>query len=202
MAVEDGGEHRSTSGMGRAAPLVVVMGVSGSGKSTVGAALAQRLGVPFGDADDFHPQANIDKMAAGHPLDDEDRKPWLDAIARWLSDRSGTTGGVVTCSALKRKYRDRILAEAPDAVFVHLAGSREVIAHRQASRPGHFMPASLLDSQFDTLEDLAATERGVAVEVSQSVDEIVHQAAAWVETAEMPRTQDTSQAPSAPDATR
>lgn len=159
------------------APLVVVMGVSGSGKSTVGAALAQRLGVPFGDADDFHPEANIAKMAAGHALDDDDRAPWLAAIASWLADRAGTTGGVVTCSALKRRYRDRIVADAPATVFVHLAGSREVIARRQASRPGHFMPASLLDSQFATLEDLEPDELGFAVDVAQPVDDIVRTAA-------------------------
>jgi len=154
-------------------PLVVVMGVSGSGKSTVGAALAQRLRVPFGDADDFHPQANIDKMSAGHALDDEDRRPWLAAIGQWLGLRAGTTGGVVTCSALKRAYRDQIREAAPDVVFVHLAGSRDVIARRQASRPGHFMPASLLDSQFATLEPLAADEDGVVLDVSRSVDELV-----------------------------
>lgn len=159
------------------APLVVVMGVSGSGKSTVGAALAQRLGVPFGDADDFHPEANIAKMAAGHALDDDDRAPWLAAIASWLAERAGTTGGVVTCSALKRRYRDRIVADAPGTVFVHLAGTREVIARRQASRPGHFMPASLLDSQFATLEDLEPDERGFAVDVAQPVDDIVRTAA-------------------------
>ncbi len=161
-------------------PLVVVMGVSGSGKSTVGAALAQRLRVPFGDADDFHPQANIDKMASGHALDDDDRRPWLEAIGSWLAERAGTTGGVVTCSALKQSYRDLIRDAAPTAVFVHLEGSREVIARRQASRPGHFMPASLLDSQFDTLEDLGEDEAGVAVDVAQSVDDIVAEAATWV----------------------
>ncbi|HEY1134806.1 MAG TPA: gluconokinase [Nocardioides sp.] len=161
-------------------PLVVVMGVSGSGKSTVGAALAQRLRVPFGDADDFHPQANIDKMASGRPLDDEDRAPWLAAIGSWLADRAGTTGGVVTCSALKRSYRDRIREAAPDTVLVHLAGSREVIARRQASRPGHFMPASLLDSQFATLEPLGDDEAGVVVDVDLPVDDIVDRAAGWV----------------------
>lgn len=156
-------------------PLVVVMGVSGSGKSTVGAALAQRLRVPFGDADDFHPQANIDKMSAGHALDDDDRRPWLAAIGEWLGHRAGTTGGVVTCSALKRAYRDQIREAAPDVLFVHLAGSRDVIARRQASRPGHFMPASLLDSQFATLEPLGADENGFALDVAQSVDELVEE---------------------------
>lgn len=156
-------------------PLVVVMGVSGSGKSTVGAALAQRLGVPFEDADDLHPAANIAKMSAGIALDDDDRRPWLETIGQWLAEH-GENGGVISCSALKRAYRDQIRAHAPRAAFVHLHGTREVIARRQASRPGHFMPASLLDSQFDTLEPLAEDEAGVVIDVDQSVDRIVQQA--------------------------
>ncbi|WP_051486092.1 gluconokinase [Nocardioides sp. J54] len=156
------------------APLIVVMGVSGSGKSTVGAALAQRLGVPYEDADDLHPQANIDKMTAGVPLDDDDRRPWLEQIGRWLAGH-GERGGVVSCSALKRAYRDQLRSHAPRAVFVHLHGTREVIARRQAARPGHFMPASLLDSQFDTLEPLADDEAGTVIDVDQSVDAIVQQ---------------------------
>ncbi|HVK27413.1 MAG TPA: gluconokinase [Nocardioides sp.] len=156
------------------APLLVVMGVSGSGKSTVGAALAQRLGVPFEDADDLHPPANIAKMSAGIPLDDDDRHPWLETIGAWLAAHDGH-GGVVSCSALKRAYRDQLRAHAARAVFVHLHGTREVIARRQASRPGHFMPASLLDSQFDTLEPLAEDEAGVVIDVDQTVDVIVQQ---------------------------
>jgi len=152
-------------------PLVVVMGVSGSGKSTVGAALAQRLRVPFADADDFHPPANIAKMTAGQPLDDHDRGPWLAAIGAWLAAHPG--GGVMSCSALKRSYRDRLRGHAPHVEFLHLDGTPEVIMARQASRPGHFMPASLLASQFATLEPLAADERGVVVDVAQSVDRIV-----------------------------
>ncbi len=153
-------------------PLVVVMGVSGSGKSTVGAALAQRLGVPFEDADDLHPPANIAKMSAGEPLDDEDRRPWLDAVGRWLHEHD-STGGVMSCSALRRRYRDQIREHAPRVELVHLDGTREVIARRQASRPGHFMPASLLDSQFATLEPLAPDEHGVVIDVDQSIDAIV-----------------------------
>ena len=160
--------------MTHTAPLLVVMGVSGSGKSTVGAALAQRLGIPFADADDFHPPANIAKMTAGEPLDDADRRPWLEAIGDWLADHA-TDGGVVSCSALKVAYRDQLRTHAPRARFVHLAGSREVIARRQASRPGHFMPASLLDSQFATLEPLAPHEDGVVIDVEQSVDAIVQE---------------------------
>jgi gluconokinase len=153
-------------------PLVVVMGVSGSGKSTVGAALAQRLRVPFADADDFHPPANIAKMTAGHALDDDDRQPWLESIGEWLAEHD-EDGAVVTCSALKRRYRDQLCHHAPRAEFVLLHGTFEVISRRQASRPGHFMPPSLLQSQFDTLEPLAPDENGLVIEVDQSVDAIV-----------------------------
>ncbi|WP_102145103.1 gluconokinase [Mycobacterium hubeiense] len=150
---------------------IVVMGVSGSGKSTVGAALAQRLRVPFGDADDFHPPANIAKMTAGEPLNDDDRYPWLEAIGEWLAEHHD--GGVMSCSALKRPYRDQLRRHCPDVEFLHLSGSMDVIARRQASRPGHFMPASLLKSQFDTLEPLDADEHGVVVDVDQNIDAIV-----------------------------
>ena len=152
--------------------LVVAMGVSGSGKSTVGAALAQRLRVPFADADDFHPPANIAKMTAGEALDDTDRQPWLEAIGEWLQAHR-ESGGVMSCSALKRKYRDQLRQHTADVEFLHLHGTREVIARRQASRPGHFMPASLLDSQFAILEPLEPDERGQLVDVDQSVDAIV-----------------------------
>ena len=155
-------------------PVLVVMGVSGSGKSTVGAALAQRLGVPFEDADDLHPPANIAKMSAGQALDDEDRYPWLEIIGEWLAVH-GDGGGVMSCSALKRKYRDQLRQHASGVAFVHLEGSPEVITQRQASRPGHFMPASLLASQFATLEPLQPDERGVVIDVDQSVDAIVEQ---------------------------
>ena len=151
---------------------IVVMGVSGSGKSTVGAALAQRLRVPFADADDFHPQANIAKMSAGEPLNDEDRYPWLDAIGEWLDGRC-TDGGVMSCSALKRKYRDQLRRGCSEVLFLHLTGTPEVIGRRQASRPGHFMPASLLASQFETLEPLEPDERGVVIDVDQDIDAIV-----------------------------
>lgn len=154
--------------------LLVVMGVSGSGKSTVGAALSQRLRVPFADADDFHPEANIAKMASGEPLDDSDRWPWLEEIGRWLAEHAESgTGGVMSCSALKRKYRDQLRHHAPATTFVLLEGSREVIERRQAARPGHFMPSSLLTSQFATLEPLEPDEDGIVLEVDQSVDAIV-----------------------------
>ncbi|WP_036564095.1 gluconokinase [Nocardioides halotolerans] len=150
---------------------VVVMGVSGSGKSTVGAALAGRWRVPYEDADDLHPQANIDKMSRGEPLDDHDRHPWLERIGEWLVAHEG--GGVIACSALKRKYRDQLRHHCPSVEFLHLAGSPELIERRQASRPGHFMPRSLLSSQFETLEPLAPDERGEVVDVAGSVDEIL-----------------------------
>jgi gluconokinase len=147
------------------------MGVSGSGKSTVGAALAGRLRVPFEDADDLHPPENVAKMTRGEPLDDHDRWPWLERIGEWLAAHAG--GGVIACSALKRKYRDQLRHHCPSVEFLHLEGGRDVIEGRQASRPGHFMPASLLTSQFETLEPLAPDERGVVVDVSGSVDQIV-----------------------------
>ncbi|MFC8313853.1 gluconokinase [Gordonia hongkongensis] len=150
---------------------IVVMGVSGSGKSTVGAALAQRLRVPFADADDFHPAENIAKMSAGEPLDDDDRRPWLESIGVWLAEHAD--GGVMSCSALKRHYRDHLRDHAPTTLFAHLAGSVEVISRRQASRPGHFMPPALLASQFETLEQLTPDERGLTVDVDQSVDAII-----------------------------
>jgi gluconokinase len=150
---------------------IVVMGVSGSGKSTVGAALAQRLRVPFADADDYHPAANIAKMTAGHALEDDDRRPWLHSIGEWLA--AHPEGGVMSCSALKHVYRDQLRERCPDVQFLHLAGTPEVIGRRQASRPGHFMPASLLASQFDTLEPLSADEHGVDIDVDQDIDSIV-----------------------------
>lgn len=150
---------------------IVVMGVSGSGKSTVGAALAQRLRVPFADADDFHPPANIAKMSAGHPLDDNDRRPWLDSIGEWLASHGD--GGVMSCSALKRSYRDQLRRHCAAIDFLHLEGSLETIGRRQASRPGHFMPAALLASQFETLEPLESDEHGIAIDVDQSIDSII-----------------------------
>jgi gluconokinase len=155
-----------------APPLVVMMGVSGSGKTTVGAALAQRLRVPFADADDFHPEANIAKMSAGVPLDDDDRAPWLRAIADWLVEHTAS-GGVASCSALKRSYRDVLTQGAPHAVYLHLHGDRDVLAARVAGRPGHFMPAALIDSQFATLEGLQPDELGAVLDVAKPVDTLV-----------------------------
>ncbi|MFG2782006.1 gluconokinase [Streptomyces prunicolor] len=157
--------------------VVVVMGVAGTGKTTIGPLLAARLGVPYAEGDDFHPQANIAKMSAGVPLADEDRWPWLDAIGDWAHGRAGL-GGVVSSSALKRSYRDRLRAAAPGVVFVHLTGDRALIEDRMAHRHGHFMPTALLDSQFATLQPLEADEAGVAVDVGGSPEQITERAAA------------------------
>ncbi|MFT8246298.1 gluconokinase [Roseomonas sp. BN140053] len=154
----------TTSPAGRRHGLrVVVMGVSGSGKTTVGGGIAAALGLPFADADDFHSPANIAKMRAGQPLSDEDRLPWLEAIGTWLEERKAA---VVTCSALKHSHRDRLRRHCPDAVFVFLSGPPELIARRQAARQGHFMPASLAGSQFATLEPPEAEEGAITLDVS------------------------------------
>ncbi|MFE5038148.1 gluconokinase [Streptomyces sp. NPDC056683] len=155
--------------------VVVVMGVAGTGKTTIGPLLAARLGVPYAEGDDFHPPANIAKMSAGHPLDDADRWPWLDAIGAWAHGRAGL-GGVVSSSALKRSYRDRLRAAAPGIVFLHLSGDRRLIEDRMSHRQGHFMPTALLDSQFATLQPLEPDEAGVAVEVSGTPEEITARA--------------------------
>jgi carbohydrate kinase (thermoresistant glucokinase family) len=147
------------------------MGVSGSGKSTAGAALAQRLRVPFVDADALHPPANIAKMTAGEPLDDGDRYPWLEKVGERLAGHRD--GGVVSCSALKRKYRDQLRAHCPGVEFLYLSGSPELIAARLAARPGHFMPAALLQSQLDALEPLGADEAGVTVDAGHDIDAII-----------------------------
>ncbi|TDC78495.1 gluconokinase [Streptomyces hainanensis] len=151
------------------------MGVAGSGKTTVGELLAARLGVTYAEADDFHPPANIAKMSAGTPLDDDDRAPWLDAIGAWAHDHAAE-GGVVSCSALKRAYRDRLRAAAPGLFFVHLAGDRALVGARMAARAGHFMPTALLDSQFAALQPLADDEAGVAVDIAGGTEAIVRHA--------------------------
>ncbi|WP_367135255.1 MULTISPECIES: gluconokinase [Streptomyces] len=161
--------------------VVVVMGVAGTGKTTVGPLVAEALGVPYAEGDDFHPAANIAKMSAGTPLDDADRAPWLDAIGAWAAGRAGR-GGVVSCSALKRAYRDRLRAAAPGGpdgpglVFLHLTGDHDLIAGRMAARKGHFMTSRLLDSQFATLEPLGADEAGVDVDVAPGPEAIAERA--------------------------
>lgn len=164
--------------------VVVIMGVAGTGKTTIGPLLAARSDVPYAEGDDFHPKANIDKMTAGTPLTDDDRWPWLDAIGDWAHGRAGR-GGVVSCSALKRSYRDRLRAAAPGVVFVHLTGDRSLIEDRMSHRQGHFMPTALLDSQFATLQPLEPDEAGVAVDVTGSPEEITARAAAALE--DLPR---------------
>jgi gluconokinase len=159
---------------------LVVMGVAGTGKSTIARALAERLGWPFGEGDDLHPAANVAKMAAGIPLDDADRWPWLDAIGAWTAEQAAAGNStIVTCSALRRTYRDRLRAAAPDTVFVHLVGSPALLAERMTGRKDHFMPTSLLASQLETLEPLEADAPGFAVDVelpaAAIVDEVLDQ---------------------------
>lgn len=156
---------------------VVVMGVSGCGKSSVGEALGRLLDVPYFDGDDLHPAENVAKMAAGMPLTDDDRWPWLDRVAAALAERASV---IVGCSALKRAYRDRIRAGAGGPVrFVHLAGSRAVIEDRMAGRTGHFMPAALLDSQFATLEPPGPDE-ALTLDVAAPVEALAAEAADWL----------------------
>lgn len=152
-------------------PVLVVMGVSGSGKSTVAAMLAGRLGWDLAEGDDLHPPANVEKMAAGHPLTDEDRWPWLARVAGWITEHTASgRPGIITCSALKRRYRDLLSGE--HVVFVYLTGSRDEIAHRIADRHGHFMPAALLDSQIADLEPPGPDERSLTVDVGAAPSEI------------------------------
>jgi carbohydrate kinase (thermoresistant glucokinase family) len=155
------------------------MGVSGSGKSTVGEALAAELGVPFLDSDSLHPLTNVDKMAAGIPLTDDDRWPWLRAVGNALA-RADDTGLVIACSALKRSYRNMIRSEEPSSLFVYLTGSRELLAERLSKREDHFMPPSLLDSQLATLEPLGQDEMGVVVDIADAPKAIANSAASAI----------------------
>ncbi|MFI9245458.1 gluconokinase [Streptomyces sp. NPDC053086] len=149
--------------------VVIVMGVSGSGKSTVGVRLADLLGVPFLEGDDLHSASNRVKMASGHPLDDADRRSWLAAVTEWIrTTGSSGHGGVAACSALKRAYRDQFRRAAANVWFVYLALDREVAAQRMTRRRGHFMPPGLLDSQYATLDPLHADEPGVTIDVNDS----------------------------------
>jgi len=158
----------------RPAPaVVIVMGVSGCGKSTIGALLASRLRWEFADADWFHPTSNVDKMHSGIPLTDEDRWPWLDAIGAWI-DKTRRSGGhgVVACSALKRSYRDVLIGKRPDVRLVYLKGGEALIARRIAVRHEHFMPRSLLHSQFEALEEPGPDENPIIVSIQSQPREI------------------------------
>jgi gluconokinase len=157
-------------GLATGAPVLVMMGVSGCGKSTVAAVLAGQLGWDFEEGDDLHPPANVAKMTAGHPLDDEDRWPWLDKVAAWIRQHSDTgRPGIITCSALKKSYRDVLRGD--HVVFVYLAGTREQIAARMAARHGHFMSVAMLDSQLQTLEPPTPDERAITLDIAGSAAE-------------------------------
>lgn len=154
---------------------MIVMGVAGSGKSSVGEALAARIGAVYIDADALHPPSSIDKMSRGIALTDEDRLPWLREVGRRLKEGAGRM--IIGCSALKRAYREIISAEAGHLVtFIYLAGSRELIAERMSRRASHFMPTSLLDSQFTALEEPAADENAIRVDIDQPLDALVQNA--------------------------
>lgn len=160
--------------MNTAPSVLVVMGVSGSGKTTVAALLAGRLGWEYEDGDDFHPPENVAKMRSGTPLTDADRWPWLQAIAGWIdATRSGGRHGVVACSALRRAYRDVLLGDRPDVRLVYLQGDKQLIAARQAARLNHYMPATLVDSQFAALEEPMPDEHPIVVSVAPRPLDIV-----------------------------
>ena len=160
---------------------VVVMGVSGCGKSTVGQLLATGLGVHYVEGDELHPPENVARMAAGIALTDADRHGWLQAVASQLANATtGARGVVVTCSALKRSYRDLLRASAPDVRFVHLHGPRELLAARMAARTSHYMPPSLLQSQLDTLQPPAPDEHALTLTIDQPADALARQAQAWL----------------------
>jgi gluconokinase len=156
------------------AAAIVVMGVSGAGKSTVGKLVGARLDCPFRDADSFHPKANIEKMSRGEPLSDEDRWPWLNAIAAWIAGhRAAGTTCVVTCSALKRAYRDIVTnRQSADVRLVYLKGDFDLIEARLKARTGHFMPPGLLRSQFAALEEPAVDENAIVVSIDATPEEI------------------------------
>jgi carbohydrate kinase (thermoresistant glucokinase family) len=158
--------------------VVVVMGVSGSGKTTVASLLAEALGWHFQEGDKLHPPENVEKMSAGIPLTDADRLPWLRKIAETIDDwRSRAESGVITCSALKRSYRDIIIGDRPDVRLVYLKGSPDLIRQRMAQRHGHFMPSALLDSQFSILEEPSPDENPIVVDIGGQPEEIAREIA-------------------------
>ncbi len=154
--------------------IILLMGVSGCGKTTVGEQLAERLGWPYQEGDALHPPANVAKMAGGTPLSDADRLPWLTAVAAWIDARQAAgESGVVSCSALKRAYRQLLIDDRPEVRLVYLQGSRNQLAERLAARTGHYMPAGLLDSQLATLEEPTGAEQPLVVTIDQPVEAIV-----------------------------
>jgi len=154
--------------------ILIITGISGSGKTTIATALAQLFGWPFKEGDDLHPASNITKMHSGHPLDDRDRWPWLQKLTDWIDGwRQVGDSGVITCSALKRSYRDFLTGGRPEVRVVYLHGDRAVIAARLAARKGHFVPATILDSQIATLEEPDPDEDSIRVDVDQLVEDIV-----------------------------
>ena len=161
---------------------IVVMGVSGSGKSTLGAALAQRLGADFLEGDEFHPPANVARMAAGIALTDADRQGWLTTLSERLGEarRDGRTV-VLACSALKRSYRDILRSQAGGLALIHLEGAPELLAQRMAGRKGHYMPPSLLASQLATLEPPQADEQALTLDVSRDPQALLQEAIAWLQ---------------------
>jgi gluconokinase len=168
--------ERQTASSLQSPSVVVVMGVSGSGKSTIAAMLAHRLNWIFEEGDWFHPPSNIEKMHRGEPLTDEDRWPWLEGIAAWIdATRRAGNHGTVACSALKRAYRDILVGGRPDVRIVYLKGERDLIARRLAARNGHFMPPALLDSQFATLEEPQPDEHPIVVSIGAHPREVVEQ---------------------------
>jgi ribose 5-phosphate isomerase A len=175
FVADAGGIHRLESARTHRGnpPILVIMGISGSGKSTIAEILAARLGWTFQEGDNLHPEANVAKMHAGVPLTDEDRKPWLERVAAWIDgQRARKQPGIVTCSALKRSYRDIVIGDRPEVRLVYLRGGRDVIAEHLAGRHGHFMPASLLQSQIDTLEEPGPDEDPLTVDVGPSAETV------------------------------
>lgn len=158
----------------------IMMGVSGAGKTLIGQKLADRMDLPFYDGDDFHPEANVKKMSSGQPLNDADRRPWLEHLAQNVKEWHQSNGAVLACSALKEKYR-AILTSKQEACFIYLKGSLSLIAGRMADRADHFMPEALLQSQFETLEE---PQEGITVSIDQSPDEIADDIIAQLQTKE------------------
>lgn len=157
-------------------PVLVLMGVSGVGKTTIAKELAARLGWTFEEGDSLHPEANVAKMHAGIPLTDADRQPWLESVAAWIDgQRAARQPGIITCSALKRSYRDIVVGDRPEVRLVYLRGGHDLIAARLASRSGHFMPPSLLQSQIDTLEEPAAAEDPLTVDIGRPAGEVAEE---------------------------